>query len=286
MNTIKNKETVLDTPELSDDRTVHIEKTCSSRSLLRYPGGKTRGVDFITQFFPKHLDKLLSPFLGGGSIELAVAAKGTKVYGYDVFSPLVEFWQCVVQKPEELAKVVENYLPLSKDSFYELQKTQTKFKTKIQRAAVFYVLNRSSFSGSTLSGGMSPGHPRFTPSAIERLRNFYNPNIIIAKKDFKLSLAGYPHTFAYLDPPYLIGSSLYGRKGDTHKGFDHEGLSEQLKKREHWILSYNDCEPIREMYEGFHILTPNWKYGMSNDKSSKEVLIFSKNFKIEGQPVY
>ena len=286
MNTIKNKETVLDTPELSDDRTVHIEKTCSSRSLLRYPGGKTRGVDFITQFFPKHLDKLLSPFLGGGSIELAVAAKGTKVYGYDVFSPLVEFWQCVVQKPEELAKVVENYLPLSKDSFYELQKTQTKFKTKIQRAAVFYVLNRSSFSGSTLSGGMSPGHPRFTPSAIERLRNFYNPNITVAKKDFKLSLAGHPHTFTYLDPPYLIGSSLYGRKGDTHKGFDHEGLSELLKKREHWILSYNDCEPIREMYEGFHILTPNWKYGMSNDKSSKEVLIFSKNFKIEGQPVY
>ena len=286
MSMIKNKETVLDTPELSDDRTVHIEKTCSSRSLLRYPGGKTRGVDFITQFFPKHLDKLLSPFFGGGSIELAVAAKGTKVYGYDVFSPLVEFWQCVVQKPEELAKVVENYLPLSKDSFYELQKTQTKFKTKIQRAAVFYVLNRSSFSGSTLSGGMSPGHPRFTPSAIERLRNFYNPNITVAKKDFKLSLAGHPHTFTYLDPPYLIGSSLYGRKGDTHKGFDHEGLSELLKKREHWILSYNDCEPIREMYEGFHILTPNWKYGMSNDKSSKEVLIFSKNFKIEGQPVY
>mgnify|MGYP003541972145 FL=1 len=286
MNTIKNKETVLDTPELSDDRTVHIEKTCSSRSLLRYPGGKTRGVDFITQFFPKHLDKLLSPFLGGGSIELAVAAKGTKVYGYDVFSPLVEFWQCVVQKPEELAKVVENYLPLSKDSFYELQKTQTKFKTKIQRAAVFYVLNRSSFSGSTLSGGMSPGHPRFTPSAIERLRNFYNPNITVAKKDFKQSLANHPHTFTYLDPPYLITSSLYGRKGDTHKGFDHEGLSEQLKKREHWILSYNDCELIREMYEGFHILTPNWKYGMSNDKSSKEVLIFSKNFKIEGQPIY
>lgn len=286
MSMIKNKEVVLDAPELPDDRIVNTENNFSSRSLLRYPGGKTRGVDFITQFFPKRLDKLLSPFFGGGSIELAMAAKGTKVYGYDVFPPLVEFWQCVVQKPEELAKAVENYLPLSKHSFYELQKTQTKFKAKMQRAAVFYVLNRSSFSGSTLSGGMSPGHPRFTPSAIERLRNFYNPNITIAKKDFKQSLASHPHTFTYLDPPYLIGSSLYGRKGDTHKGFDHEGLSELLKKREHWILSYNDCELIREMYEGFHILTPNWKYGMSNDKSSKEVLIFSKNFKIEGQPVY
>lgn len=286
MGIIKKKEAVLDTPDLSDDRIVNAERNVSSRSLLRYPGGKTRGVDFITQFFPKHLDKLLSPFFGGGSIELAVAAKGTKVYGYDIFSPLVEFWQCVVTRPKKLAVEVEKYFPLPKDTFYELQQTQTRFRTRLQRAAVFYVLNRSSFSGSTLSGGMSPEHPRFTLSAIERLRNFYNPNISVEKKDFKQSLASHPHTFAYLDPPYLISNSLYGRKGDAHKDFDHEGLAEILKKREHWILSYNDCEPIREMYEGFHILTPNWKYGMSNDKTSKEVLIFSKDFKIEGHPVY
>src|SRR5690606_27616721 len=149
-----------------------------------------------------------------GSIELAVAAKGTKVYGYDIFSPLVEFWQCLIAKPLELAGEVEKYFPLPRHSFYELQKTQTRFKTKLQRAAVYYVLNRSSFSGSTLSGGMSPDHPRFTLTAIERLRNFHNPNVTVTKGDFKQSLADHPHTFTYLDPPYLIGSSLYGRKGD------------------------------------------------------------------------
>lgn len=262
-----------------------LKNNYSSRSLLRYPGGKTRGVDFITRFFPQRLDRLLSPFLGGGSIELAVATRGTKVYGYDIFSPLVEFWQCLIAKPRELAREVEKYFPLPRHRFYELQKTQTRFKTRLQRAAVYYVLNRSSFSGSTLSGGMSPHHPRFTETAIERLRNFYNPNVTVTKGDFKQSLADHPHTFAYLDPPYLVESALYGRKGDAHKGFDHEGLAGILKQREHWILSYNDCEQIREMYEGFHTLTPNWKYGMSNNKSSKEILIFSKDLKIEGYPV-
>jgi DNA adenine methylase len=286
MNTVKIEDTVLNASELPGNCAADVKNNYSSRSLLRYPGGKTRGVDFITQFFPQRLDKLLSPFFGGGSIELAAASKGTKVYGYDVFSPLVEFWQCLIAKPLELAGEVEKYFPLPKHSFYELQKTQTRFRTKLQRAAVYYVLNRSSFSGSTLSGGMSPDHPRFTETAIERLRNFYNPNVIVTKGDFKQSLVNHPHTFAYLDPPYLIGNSLYGRKGDAHKGFDHEALAKILTQRENWILSYNDCEPIREMYEGFHILTPNWKYGMSNDKSSKEILIFSKNFKIEGQPVY
>ncbi len=272
--------------EHSDNPTENIELVYSFRSPLRYPGGKTRGVECITCFFPKNLDKLLSPFFGGGSIELATASKGTKVFGYDLFSPLVEFWQCLTTQPNKLAEEVEKYFPLSREKFYQLQHTQTKFKTKLERAAVYYVLNRSSFSGATLSGGMSPEHPRFTEASIERLKDFYNPNIKIQKADFKKSLSDHPFTFTYLDPPYLIKSSLYGRKGDAHKNFDHEGLAEILKRREHWILSYNDCDDIRDLYAGFHIITPNWKYGMSNDKTSKEVLIFSKNFKINGHYNY
>lgn len=277
MNRINDEDEIFNSAESLNGQSTEAETNYTNRSLLRYPGGKTRGAGFITRFFPKRLNYLLSPFFGGGSIELAMAAQGTHVYGYDIFSPLVEFWQCVFTKPRELATEVEQYFPLSKTSFYELQQTQTLFSTKIQRAAVYYVLNRSSFSGSTLSGGMSPGHPRFTWSAIERLREFYNPNIDIKKADFKKSLSDHPHTFAYLDPPYLITSSLYGRKGDAHKDFDHEELAAVLKKRARWILSYNDCEQIRGMYEGFRILAPNWKYGMSNDKSSREILIFSKH---------
>jgi DNA adenine methylase len=272
--------------DFSTNPSENIDLNYSARSPLRYPGGKTRGVEFITHFFPKNLDKLLSPFFGGGSIELSIAAKGTVVYGYDIFSPLVEFWQCLLTQPNELANEVEKHYPLPKEKFYELQLTQTKFKTKLERAAVYYVLNRSSFSGATLSGGMSPGHPRFTSTSIERLRNYFNPNVKIQKADFETSLKKHPFTFAYLDPPYLIKSSLYGNKGNAHRDFDHNQLANILKKREHWVLSYNDCEEIRELYAGFHILTPNWKYGMSNDKSSKEILIFSKEFKINGHTIY
>ncbi len=247
----------------------------SSRSVLRYPGGKTRAVNFITGYFPEGLKELLSPFLGGGSIELEAAAKGTKVYGYDTFAPLAEFWQCLLKQPGALADKVATYYPLAKEAFYELQAHQTQFKTKLERAAVYYVLNRSSFSGATLSGGMSPGHPRFTETAIERLRTFYNPNIRIKKADFKQSLTEHPSMFAYIDPPYLIRSTLYGKKGDAHRGFDHEGLAAILRKRDHWILSYNDCEEIRALYKGFPSVVPAWKYGMSNNKASKEILIFS-----------
>jgi len=252
----------------------------SFRSPLRYPGGKKRAVKFVVQLFPKDLRELVSPFFGGGSIELAMAARGVQVYGFDIFSPLVEFWQCLLTDPVALVTEVKKYFPLSKERFYELQKTQTIFESKIKRAAAYYVLNRSSFSGATLSGGMSPGHPRFTLSAIDRLRNFKNSNIHIGAADFRDSLKKHRNIFAYVDPPYLIKSALYGRNGSAHKNFDHESLSAILKNRDQWILSYNDCEEIRDLYAGFQIITPHWKYGMSNDKTSKEVLIFSSDREI------
>lgn len=258
----------------------NIDLNYSFKSPLRYPGGKTRGIHVITRFFPKNFDVLLSPFFGGGSIEIFVASKGIKVYGYDAFLPLVEFWQCLTEQREQLAAKVEKYWPLSKEKFYELQKIQPCFKDKVERAAIYYVLNRSSFSGATLSGGMSPDHPRFTQASILRLHEFNNPNINVKHADFKTSLKAHPFTFAYLDPPYLIKSSLYGKKGNAHKDFEHEELAALLKKRRHWILSYNDCKDIRDLYAGFNTLTPDWKYGMSDNKSSKEILIFSDDIKL------
>jgi DNA adenine methylase len=251
----------------------------SSKSPLRYPGGKTRAVEFISKFIPENLNSLLSPFFGGGSIELFISKRGTRIFGFDVFEPLVEFWQCLLNDSLKLASEVEQYFPLKKELFYDLQKKQIEFKTKLQRAAVYYVLNRSSFSGATLSGGMSPLHPRFTLTSIERLKKFRNPNITVNVSDFQTSLEKYRDMFAYLDPPYLIKSSLYGKNGNAHRDFDHTGLAKILRNREKWILSYNDCLEIRELYKGFDILMPNWKYGMSNNKTSREILIFSKDIK-------
>ncbi len=261
----------------TDTPFLKVSRPLSYRSPLRYPGGKTRAVEAITAFFPKGLTRLLSPFFGGGSVELFVASKGVFVCGFDVFLPLVEFWQCVLKHPEKLATEVQMHFPLRKERFYELQKVQAQFETEFQRAAAYYVLNRSSFSGSTLSGGMSPQHPRFTPSSIERLKQFYNHNVTVSAASFTQSLLLHKDVFAYLDPPYLIKNTLYGAKGNAHKDFDHAALAAVLKERESWILSYNDCAEIRALYAGYKVKTPEWKYGMPANKTSKEVLIFSRD---------
>lgn len=245
------------------------------KSPLRYAGGKSRGVMEISNFIPENTQTIYSPFMGGGSVELACANNGIFVYGYDNFKPLVEFWQCLLSDRIKLAEIIKQYHPLSKTKFYELQKSQGKFNSKYERAAIFYVLNRASFSGTTLSGGMSPNHPRFTISSIDRIRNFQIENLHVELADFKESIQRAKKHLLYLDPPYMLDQRLYGTNGDLHQGFDHEGLAQILKKRGNWILSYNDSEEIHELYDGYSFYYPEWKYGMSSDKKSREVLIFS-----------
>lgn len=251
----------------------------SAKSPLRYPGGKSRAVRHIVDFFPPDLDTLVSPFFGGGSVELACAAQGIKVHGYDGFEPLVNFWQVAIEDAVSLARLVYEYHPLTRAKFYALQKRYFKLPDRVERAAAFFVLNRSSYSGTTLSGGMSPGHPRFTASAIERLSDLQVQNLSVKHADFKDSLKAHADDFLYLDPPYANGQRLYGTMGDMHEAFSHEDLAEILTKRNGWVLSYNDCDEVQNLYAGHHIVKPEWTYGMNNNrKASSEVLILSKDF--------
>lgn len=81
----------------------------------------------------------------------------------------------------------------------------------------------------------------------------------------------------YLDPPYLIKNMLYGKNGDTHKGFDHIKLKELITEEKNWIMSYNSSDEIIEIYKDYNYILPKWKYGMSKNKESNEILIFSQN---------
>jgi len=203
-----------------------------------------------------------------------------QVRGADVFEPLIAFWKNLLKQPGKLAQRVRRYYPLTRTRFYNLQKRFVSLDDELERAAAFYVLNRSSFSGTTLSGGMSPGHPRFTESSIRRLQDFRAENFAVERSDFRDVIPKYDDHFLYLDPPYMNGQSLYGVRGHTHKEFDHPALAELILKRDRWIMSYNDCEEIRKLYPGNQILTVEWIYGMSKDKNSNEILILSRDLSV------
>ena len=264
------------------------------KSPLRYPGGKSRAVKTLFEYIPPGTKTLCSPFFGGGSFEIFCAQKGIKVYGYDYFEPLVDFWQWLLKDPQKLADAVAKYKPgkFSKKEYEKLRKNHPKTKNSFKKATEFYVLNRTSYSGNPTSVGMAKEitkkdgeiikidtNPRFTKSSIDRIRNFKVENLSVEHLDFKKSINKHKKDLLYLDPPYLIEEKLYGFKGILHEGFDHQGLVKILKKRKKWILSYNNSDKIREMYDGFQFVYPKWTYGMTTKKNKKssEILILSND---------
>ena len=272
-----------------------------TRSPLRYPGGKSRAISqivdkYIIPNIPKN-NKICSPFFGGGSIEIHLAKQGYRVYGYDAFPPLVDFWQVLLKNPNKLANATEKKLRVSHAKFDEIQedfRNRSGKLAKITTATIFYLLNRTSYSGTTLSGGMAIDHdksnrwerinPRFNRASVERLRNFSVKNLTVNKLDFRRSILKHKDVFVYADPPYYIGKKkLYGNLGDMQfKQKDHEDLAKILKKRKHWVLSYNDTPKVRKLYRGFRTIRKlSWSYGMSNvnsrkEKHSNEILILSQ----------
>ena len=248
------------------------------KSPLRYPGGKSRGAAVIASHIPGNIDTLCSPFFGGGSVELLLSqTRDIRIYGYDNLKPLVAFWKCLMSNPDKLAFFVEEYFPTNKERFKDMQVAIYNTSTIWDVASMFYTLNRCGFSGCGLSGGMSIGHPRFTKSSISMLRNFTPmDNITVEVGDFAESIPKHNNCFLYCDPPYLNNQVLYS-SGISNIGFNHSALRDILSKHKGgWVLSYNDCTEVRKMYSEYTILNPKWSYGMSVDKSSKELLIINK----------
>lgn len=46
-----------------------------------------------------------------------------------------------------------------------------------------------------------------------------------------------------------------------------------------WIMCYNNCEYINNLYKNYNIIETSWKYGMNKTKESSEIIIISNELK-------
>ena len=214
-------------------------------------------------------------------MELALAHRGVRVYGYDINTPLCTFWHWALSNPQVLADAVRKFHPMRKWQFIKTQQNMRHHKefwfchpSLPNLAAAFYALNRASWGGCGLYGGFSKDNPRFTTKGIDELVRFDAPNLSVCNAGFTQSIPTMGEgRFLYCDPPYKVKSKLY----EGHADFDHEGLAQILTARGDWLLSYNDCPMVRDLYpeKNHAILEIKYPYGMNKTKQSNEILIFS-----------
>lgn len=256
-------------------------------SPIIYPGGKSRAIHILVPLITEGMrmantNEVVSPFTGGANLEVTLANQGARVYGSDILKPLVNFWDHALTNPAALAEAVEDYKirSVNGDEFKQLQAILPNMLPGLDAAAAFFVVNRLSVYGMTLSGNFSP-NVELTDGNLAKLRHFSAPSLTVDARDYREMLRMHASAFAYLDPPYDFADrnrhGYYGVQGNTSRGFDHDALFEIVADRPNWMMSHNAEPHILKRYEGFPTAFPKWQYGMGKTSESHEVLIFSKN---------
>jgi DNA adenine methylase len=257
-------------------------------SPLRYPGGKTRACKVIDNIILEYFnldefDNLISPFFGGGSFEFYFQNKyNYKLIVNDKFTPLYNFWRQIKINKSDLCEELRKIDKITKEDFINYRKTILELNNNIlEQAKQYFIINRCSFSGATLSGGFSEeaSTKRYTSSSIDRIQKLDLSNIELYNLDFEefISEKSNEKSIIFLDPPYYLNkhSKLYGNNGDMHENFNHKKLFDLIKTKKNWILTYNNCDYVKNMYKDYIILEVDWSYGMNKSKTSSEIIIIS-----------
>lgn len=231
--------------------------------------------------------------MGGGSLESRWSSElGVEVIGYDIFDALTNFWNVLLTDSDGLADKLAS-LPPTKDKYKEIkeiliqwdytQEILSKWKTDYYKrdsisldnltAAAYYFYNHNLSYGPAYLGWMSKIYENQNKwdKVVKRIREYKNPNLTVRKGSFDEVIPNHTNDFLYLDPPYFLGKDADNKmlKGmypncniDVHhKGFDHKLLRDLLHNHKgNFILSYNDCETIREYYKDFDLSYPKWHY--------------------------
>lgn len=251
---------------------------------LRYAGGKTLAVGHILENLPDTLEHLTSPFFGGGSVELACANElGISISGYDIFDILVNYWQIQLSQPEILADRISQWSPTKET--YNIVKRKLKEHWEKERLiedridlAAHYWWNHNLSYGPGFLGWTSRIYqePERVARYITKVRNFRCPDTSVKTGSFENTIPAHSKDFLYCDPPYYLGENTKMFKGMYphrnipvhHNGFQHQILRDLLLSHKGgFVLSYNDCETIRDWYDDFRILEVEWQYTLGQGES-------------------
>ena len=268
-------------------------------SPLRYAGGKTKAIGLILENLPKLKEKkIISPFFGGGSVELCLSQMlDIKVIGYDIFNMLANFWNVLINNKdefvEELSKfkiteeeftynrhVLLNYWDKIKpsDLVYETKKKielkqddLTKLDNNEIIQAVYYYYNMTLSYGPMFLGWPSSNeiNKEKFQRRIEKLKQLNLKNLQVSCAAFEDILENHANDFLFLDPPYYLEGDSKMFKGMYpncnfaihHNNFNHQKLAELLKKhRGGFLITYNNCLGVRELYKDCKFEYPEWQY--------------------------
>ncbi len=251
-------------------------------------GNKTAILNILYAVFPLGFNRFIDVFGGSGSVLLGKP----EIQPFEVFNDfdrnLVNLFRCMKERTMAVIRELGFCNLNSRDDFNAIKKffnhekfddrflaeeleltkimlpppsaeemieMRTRITTDydVRRAAMYLKLLRYSYSSGGKSYASQPFDIRKLFDLIQELENRM-ANVVVENQDFETLIKHYdrPDSLFYADPPYFKTEDMYEVDFSWD---DHVRLRDTLKNiKGKFLLSYNDCPEIRELYKDFSML--------------------------------
>lgn len=270
-------------------------------SILRYPGGKTQLTNFVAHTLDINdvQDAIYcEPFCGGAGValKLLLTSKAKAILLNDGDVAIYSVWAAVLNENERFieklksTRVTIDEWQRQKLIYHRLIKNQSY---SFDLAFSTFFLNRTNRSGIILGGPIGGINQqsnykincRFNiPNLLDKIEKIYKykNSIFLYNKDgidfIQTVLPKFfnSHLFIFLDPPYLNqGKNLY--KNSLSYTY-HKNLASimQEMKNIYWIMTYDDNDTIRNLYESTKHFRYSLNYSAMTKRKQYELLFSSE----------
>ena len=249
----------------------------SINSPFRWAGGKFYARKIIQAYIPKH-NYYIEPFLGGGSVFFHKNKTESWLNDFDK-----NLMNCYLNIKSNVFKLI-NYLDgevATKDRHFFFKK---KFKPRnpLEKAARYYYLNRTSYSGIMKEENCYWGYGEKYSMRPENwgrqlIKNYKKlQGIKLTSVSYESIFNNLPtkkEIFMFLDPPYYnADQNKFYAKSFTLK--DHYKLSEILKKlpkKIKFLLTYDNSLEVRKLYSWANqVKEHEWNYVIARTDDQKK----------------
>lgn len=253
-----------------------IEITGPINSPFRYAGGKFYARKLILEHIQPH-DYYIEPFAGGASIFFA-KEKVLNNQLNDLDAELINTYLHIRDFPEELIAFLDG-IPATKE-LHAYYKNEFQPTNDLERAARWYYLNRTSYSGIMNMQNCYWGYgekysmvPENWPRSI-RKTSAKLQNVNFTQLDFEAVIDNAPDgSFLFVDPPYYNADQ---DKFYTHSFIleDHIRLRDVLRRnseRLNFLITYDNSPELHELYNWcYRPLEREWNYTINRTDDQKK----------------
>jgi DNA adenine methylase len=264
---------------------------------FRYPGGKAFLADVLETRISAlgHIEAYAEPYAGGAGAAVELLARGSvqSIILNDFDARVHAAWWAILNRTDDFIEKIRA-TPVTMETWYscrEVVSANHLTSDKFELGFATYFLNRTNRSGVIMGAGPVGGYDQsgkwlidaryYTETMVKRVvwLGERRTQIMLSNDDGLSFLRSFDspateRTFFFIDPPYVkAGAKLYLNAMSDMKHRDLATFLTGSTKLKHWLVTYDDCQLIKDAYSSANISRLPVRYSLHRKRMEHEICV-------------